>query len=171
MAQRPFRKGPPLRSYIVDGRVYNWIVLATLLLIPLMGQADTDREKFVGSHLMCICGCQQVLTECNHIHCPSSVPMRAEVKEKLAAGMTDDQVYAAFVSKYGSKVLAAPPFKGAFNITSWLLSAAALIAGVFALVFYLRRLKAAPPKPAPAGVDVPKFDKEIEDELHNFTPE
>jgi len=160
-----------LRSFIAGGRVYNWIVLATLLLIPLLGQADTDREKFVGSHLMCICGCQQVLTECNHIHCPSSVPMRAELKEKLAAGLSDDQVYAAFVGKYGTKVMAAPPFKGAFYITSWLLSGVVLITGAVLLVLYLRRLKSAVPKPAPAAVDPSKFDKEIEDELHNFTPE
>jgi cytochrome c-type biogenesis protein CcmH/NrfF len=171
MAQKLFRKGPPLRKYLAGGRVYNWIAVAVLLLIPLMGHADTQREKFVGSHLMCICGCQQVLTECNHIHCPSSVPMREELKEKLAAGMTDDQVYAAFVSKFGTKVLAAPPFKGAFNIVAWLLSMVTLIAGGAALVVYLRRLKSAPPKTAAAPVDVSKFDKEIEDELNNFTPE
>jgi cytochrome c-type biogenesis protein CcmH/NrfF len=171
MGRKPFRKGPPLRKYLASGRVYNWILVATLLLIPLLGQADSDREKFVGSHLMCICGCQQVLTECNHIHCPSSVPMRAELHDKLAAGMTDDQVYAAFVSKFGTKVLAAPPFKGAFNITAWLLSMVALVAGGMALVFYLRRLKSATPKPVPSPVDASKFDKEIEDELDKFTPE
>ena len=170
MAPRLSRKGLPLRKYFAVGRFCNWVVLAILLLIPLFGHADTDREKFVGSHLMCICGCQQVLTECNHIHCPSSVPMREELREKLAAGLNDDQVYAAFVSKYGTKVLAAPPFKGAFNITSWLLSAVALIAGGFALIYYLRRLKAAPPQPA-TPVDTSKFDKEIEDELDKFTPE
>src|SRR5205085_7073343 len=100
MEQKQSRKGPPLRKYAANDRFYNGIVLAILLLIPLLGYADTDREKSVGSHLMCICGCQQVLTECNHIHCPSSVPMRAELHDKMAAGMTDDQVYAAFVSKY-----------------------------------------------------------------------
>jgi len=97
--------------------------------------------------------------------------MREELREKLAAGMTDDQVYAAFVSKFGTKVLAAPPFKGAFNIVSWLLSAAALVAGVVALSVYLRRLKSAEPKTAVSPVDTSKFDKEIEDELNNFTPE
>jgi len=97
--------------------------------------------------------------------------MRAEVKEKLTAGLSDDQVYAAFVGKYGSKVLAAPPFKGAFNITSWLLSLAALLAGGLGLIIYLRRLRPPAPQPSSASVDVSKFDRKIQDELDNFTPE
>jgi len=145
-----------------------------LLLIPLLGTADTDREKSVGSHMMCICGCQQVLTECNHIHCPSSVPMRAEVHEKLAAGLTDDQAYAAFVEKYGPKVLAAPPFKGLFNITAWLASLAVLLGGGAGLIYYLRRLKTTTVEPA-ADADaiarVAGYNQKIEDELDKFTPE
>ncbi len=97
--------------------------------------------KAVGSKLMCICGCQQVLTECNHIHCPSSVPMRAEVNEKLAAGMTDDQLLKSFVEKYGTAVLAAPAFSGLFNRTAWLTPFAALVIGLAGLIFYLRRIK------------------------------
>jgi len=154
--------------------VINALIAGLLLLIPLLGTADTDREKFVGSHMMCICGCQQVLTECNHIHCPSSVPMRAEVHEKLAAGLTDDQAYAAFVEKYGPKVLAAPPFKGLFNITAWLASLAVLLAGGAGLIYYLRRLKTTTLEPA-ADADaiarVAGYNQKIEDELDKFTPE
>ena len=143
-------------------------------MIPLLGTADDNREKFVGSHLMCICGCQQVLTECNHIHCPSSVPMRAEVKEKLAAGLSDDQLYAAFVEKYGAKVLAAPPFRGLFNISAWLVSLLALLAGGAGLIFYLRRVKTAAPQPAPDAASSARtagYDQKIEDELNKYTPE
>ena len=146
-----------------------------LLLVPALSTADTDRAKAVGSKLMCICGCQQVLTECNHIHCPSSVPMRAEVTEKLAAGMTDDQLLKSFVEKYGTAVLAAPAFSGIFNRTAWLTPFAALVIGLAGLVFYLRRIKsttdssAAPP--APATTVPSKYDQKIEDELNRFTPE
>lgn len=139
-------------------------------MIPLLGKADINREKFMGSHLMCICGCEQSLGECNHIHCPSSVPMRAELKEKLASGMTDDQIYAAFVDKYGTKVRASMAFRGWFNITAWLLSFAALISGAVALVFYLRRIQKATAQPAavPTGT---AYAQKIEDELNKFTPE
>lgn len=146
-----------------------------LLLVPALSTADTDRAKAVGSKLMCICGCQQVLTECNHIHCPSSVPMRGEVNEKLAAGMTDDQVLKSFVEKYGTAVLAAPAFSGLFNRTAWLTPFAALVIGLAGLVVYLRRIKsttessAAPP--ASATSEPSRYDQKIEDELNRFTPE
>jgi len=146
-----------------------------LLLVPALSTADTDRAKAVGSKLMCICGCQQVLTECNHIHCPSSVPMRGEVNEKLAAGMTDDQLLKSFVEKYGTAVLAAPAFSGLFNKTAWLTPFAALAIGLAGLVVYLRRIKsttessAAPP--ASATSEPSRYDQKIEDELNRFTPE
>jgi cytochrome c-type biogenesis protein CcmH len=120
---------------------------------------------------MCICGCQQVLTECNHIHCPSSVPMRAEVNEKLTAGMTDDQLLKSFVEKYGTAVLAAPAFSGIFNKTAWLTPFAALVIGLAGLVFYLRRIKRTTAPPAPATTEPSRYDQKIEDELNKFTPE
>jgi len=157
-------------------KTFSKAFLAGLLfLVPALSTADTDRAKAVGSKLMCICGCQQVLTECNHIHCPSSVPMRAEVNEKLAAGMTDDQLLKSFVEKYGTAVLAAPAFSGIFNRTAWLTPFAALGIGLAGLVFYLRRIKsttdssAAPT--APATTEPSKYDQKIEDELNRFTPE
>ena len=142
-----------------------------LLLVPALSTADTDRAKAVGSKLMCICGCQQVLTECNHIHCPSSVPMRAEVNEKLASGMTDDQLLKSFVEKYGTTVLAAPAFSGIFNRTAWLTPIAALVIGLAGLVFYLRRIKRTTVVPAPAATVPSRYDQKIEDELNKFTPE
>jgi cytochrome c-type biogenesis protein CcmH/NrfF len=145
-----------------------------LFLVPALSTADTDRAKAVGSKLMCICGCQQVLTECNHIHCPSSVPMRAEVNDKLAAGMTDDQLLKSFVEKYGTAVLAAPAFSGIFNRTAWLTPFAALVIGLAGLVFYLRRIKstaASSASPTAAATESSKYDQKIEDELNRFTPE
>jgi len=153
-------------------RSFIKIFLAGLLLVvPALASADTDQAKAVGSKLMCICGCQQVLTECNHIHCPSSVPMRAEVNEKLAAGMTDDQLLKSFVEKYGTAVLAAPAFSGIFNKTAWLTPFAVLVIGLAALVFYLRRLKSTTAPPAPAATVPSRYDQKIEDELNRFTPE
>jgi cytochrome c-type biogenesis protein CcmH len=162
--QSPFRSKSFSKAFLA----------AILFLVPALATADTDRAKAVGSKLMCICGCQQVLTECNHIHCPSSVPMRAEVNEKLAAGMTDDQVLKSFVDKYGTAVLAAPAFSGLFNKTAWLTPFAALVIGLAGLMFYLRRVKttdstaAAHPQ---ASTGPSSYDQKIEDELNKFTPE
>ena len=152
----------------------NQLLLGLLLLYPALGSADTDRAKALGSKMMCICGCQQVLTECNHINCPSSVPMRKEVDDKLAAGMTDDQLLKSFVEKYGTVVLAAPAFSGLFNTTAWLTPFAVLVVGLAGLVFYLRRVKttdSSDAPPAPATTVSSRYDQKIEDELNKFTPE
>jgi len=141
-----------------------------LLLVPALSVADSDRAKAVGYNLMCICGCQQVLTECNHNHCPSSVPMRMEVSEKLAAGMTDDQVLKSFVEKYGTVVLAAPGRSGLFNIVAWSLTFVVLLGGGVGLVVYLRHVK---PSEAPTSTttEASAYDRKIEDELNRFNPE
>jgi cytochrome c-type biogenesis protein CcmH/NrfF len=160
-----------LRKLFNRGNRTLWSLLAVLLLIPVLASADSDRAKTLGANLMCICGCQQVLTECNHINCPSSVPMRAEVEQHLASGMTDDQVLKAFVEKYGTVVLAAPAFSGLFNRTAWLTPFAVLVAGLAALVYYLRRLKSTAVAPAPTTTEPSAYDQKIEDELNKFTPE
>ncbi len=146
-------------------------LIGLLLLIPALSVADTVREKEVGYHLMCICGCQQVLTECNHNHCPSSVPMRKEVSDKLATGMTDDQVLKSFVEKYGTVVLAAPGFSGWFNKIAWSLTFVVLLAGGAGLIFYLRRVKPAPATPDLSTTPTSSYDRKIEDELNRFNPE
>jgi len=163
-----------LRNPFRSRNFSNQLLLGLLLLYPALGSADTDRAKALGSKMMCICGCQQVLTECNHINCPSSVPMRKEVDDKLAAGMTDDQLLKSFVEKYGTVVLAAPAFSGLFNTTAWLTPFAVLVVGLAGLVFYLRRVKttdSSDAPPAPATTVSSRYDQKIEDELNKFTPE
>jgi cytochrome c-type biogenesis protein CcmH len=146
-------------------------LVGLLLLVPALSVADSDRAKAVGYHLMCICGCQQVLTECNHNHCPSSVPMRMEVNEKLVAGMTDDQVLKSFVEKYGTVVLAAPGRSGLFNIVAWSLTFVVLLAGGAGLVVYLRRVKPAEAPPTSTTIEASAYDRKVEDELNRFNPE
>ena len=101
--------------------------------------------------------------------------MRKEVDEKLAAGLTDDQLLKSFVEKYGTIVLAAPAFSGLFNRTAWLTPFAVLVIGLAGLVFYLRRMKStidsSTAPPAPATTETSRFDQKIEDELNKFTPE
>jgi cytochrome c-type biogenesis protein CcmH len=97
--------------------------------------------------------------------------MLAEVGRYLDQGMNAEEIHAAFVEKYGVKVLSAPPTTGAFNMSAWLMPFAALIVGSFVVVYFLKSWKAAA---VPAG-DVPaadpKYQQKIEEELRKFTPE
>jgi len=120
---------------------------------------------------MCICGCNQVLGVCNHINCPTSGGMMAEVEKELDSGKSDKAVLDHFVGKFGLSVLSAPPASG-FNLTAWLMPFAALLAGAIAAVYFLRRFRARWVETAPKTVvDTAKYQRQIEEELQKYTPE
>jgi cytochrome c-type biogenesis protein CcmH/NrfF len=107
-------------------------------IIPLHVDAQkTDRAKAVGTRLMCMCGCGQILTQCNHINCPSSGPMLKELDAKIATGEADDLVVQDFVQEFGEKVLSAPPSKG-FNSIAWYIPGAAFAIGLGIVITLIR---------------------------------
>jgi cytochrome c-type biogenesis protein CcmH len=100
----------------------------------------------IGHQLMCICGCNQILLECNHVGCPDSDGMRNELMAAVTRGDSDSLVEQAFVQKYGPTVLAAPTNTG-FNRTAWVVPFVAMFLGFFAVVAVVRAWKN---RPAPA---------------------
>jgi cytochrome c-type biogenesis protein CcmH len=102
-----------------------------------MGAGDTDaRFNRLGHALMCMCGCNQVLIECNHVGCTYSERMRQELMAGIERGDSDNLVLESFVQKYGNKVLSAPTATG-FNRIAWIMPFVIFtlaVAGVVALV-------------------------------------
>jgi cytochrome c-type biogenesis protein CcmH len=95
------------------------IALIALLAFTFLG-ADTDaRFTKLGHQLMCMCGCNQILLECNHVGCSYSERMRNELTSGLERGDSDSLVLQSFVQKYGNTVLAAPTSTG-FNVVAWI---------------------------------------------------
>ncbi len=62
---------------------------APLLITPLGAQQLTDRAKHIGGKFMCMCGCSQVLTECNHVGCSTSASMLKELNQSLSRGNSE----------------------------------------------------------------------------------
>ncbi len=107
-------------------------------LVPLHVDAQkTDRAKSLGTKLMCMCGCGQILTQCNHINCPSSGPMLKELDAHVAKGEADDLIIQDFVQEYGEKVLSAPPATG-FNSIAWYIPGVAFAIGLGIVVTLIR---------------------------------
>ena len=131
-------------------------LLHTLLLslagFALTGAGDpATRFNELGHQMMCICGCNQILLECNHVGCPDSDGMRNELMAAVSRGDSDSLVEQAFVQKYGPTVLAAPTATG-FDRTAWIVPFLALGMGVVTVVFVVRTWKNRPPPPPPGGV-------------------
>jgi cytochrome c-type biogenesis protein CcmH len=149
----------------LDNRVWRislvyaavFLIAGGSLWVPIARAQKTDRAKQVGMKLMCVCGCAQVLVQCNHLNCPSSTPELKELDERIASGASDDMIIQDFVQGYGVQVLSSPPNTG-FNRVAWLLPSVvfALGLGVIALVINQWRkrpaLAAAPPQSPRAGI-------------------
>lgn len=113
-------------------------VAMALAVVPLRVVAQkTDRAKSLGTKLMCMCGCGQILTQCNHINCPSSGPMLKELDMHVSKGEADDLIVQDFVQEYGEKVLSSPPSTG-FNSIAWYIPGVAFVLGLGIVVMVIR---------------------------------
>lgn len=111
----------------------RWMQLITVISLSmfLVGAGDDAEARFntLGhKKLICVCGCNQILLECNHIGCTYSDRMRNELTVAVAHGDSDDSILKAFVQKYGTIVLSAPATTG-FNGIAWVMPFAVLVAG------------------------------------------
>src|SRR5260370_28773004 len=80
-----------------------------LAIFILLGSGDeAARFDHLGPQLMCICGCRQILLECNHVGCPDSHGMRSELMAAVSRGARHSLVSQGFLPNYVRTLLAAP---------------------------------------------------------------
>jgi cytochrome c-type biogenesis protein CcmH len=116
------------------------LALATLpaLIAPVGAQQLSDRAKQIGGKFMCMCGCNQVLTECNHVGCTTSAAMLKELNQTLANGGTEETITQAFLQEFGTKVYAEPP-KSGFSLVAWALPTIYLVIGTAMVILVISR--------------------------------
>ena len=114
-----------------------------LLVAPLPAQQPSDRAHQIGGKFMCMCGCNQVLSQCNHVGCTVSTSMLKEVDQALARGDSEDAVTQAFVQEFGTKVYAEPPHSG-FSLVAWSMPAVYLAVGLGLVLFVINRWRKRP---------------------------
>lgn len=132
-----------------------------LMVFALLGAGDEGaRFNSLGHKLMCVCGCSQILLECNHVGCTYSDRMRGELMAGLDRGENDDLTLQDFVQKYGPTVLAAPTATG-FNRVAWIMPFLALALGLLTTIFIVLAWKKRPALAAPGGV-LPASGPELE---------
>ena len=107
------------RARVLSIRTAAVLSAVLVLAIAARGQSS-DRSRQIGSKLLCVCGCNQVLTACNHVGCTYSHGMLEEVDVRVARNEPDDLTLQAFVQEYGPTVLAEPPHRG-FTRTIWIM--------------------------------------------------
>jgi cytochrome c-type biogenesis protein CcmH/NrfF len=132
-------------------RIFQAGVLALTVFVFLGAGDEGARFNNLGHRLMCVCGCNQILLECNHVGCTYSDRMRGELMAGLDRGENDDLTLQDFVQKYGPTVLAAPTGTG-FNRVAWIMPFLALFLGLTTTTLIVLAWKKRPALAAPGGV-------------------
>jgi cytochrome c-type biogenesis protein CcmH len=136
------------------------LALAPLLITPLGAQQLSDRAKQIGGKFMCMCGCSQVLTECNHVGCSVSASMLKELNQSLTHGDSEDTITQMFVQEFGTKVYAEPP-KSGFSLVAWALPSIYLFLGTGVVIFVISRWRKRPAQQAAPAAGFPGISAEL----------
>ena len=125
-------------------RLTSWMraaeagVLALAICFSLGATDASSRLNNLGHRLMCTCGCNQLVGECNHVGCPDSPKELDELRVAIGAGQTDEQILDGFAARYGATVLAAPTTKG-FDLVAWVAPFAVFAAALMGTILLIRR--------------------------------
>jgi cytochrome c-type biogenesis protein CcmH len=141
------------------------ILLALVLILGLAGAAEPKASlPDIEDEVMCV----ECRTALNISTSPVADQERAFIREKIADGLTKQQIKDALVDAYGPDVLGEPEPKG-FDLSVWIVPAllVALAAGGVALL--ARRWRRTPAAAEPAAPDLdPEDARRLDAELTTF---
>jgi cytochrome c-type biogenesis protein CcmH/NrfF len=140
------------------------IVLLALSIGLLMGSdSQAIRYEKLGSKIMCTCSCAQMLLKCNHVGCPNSSKMIAQLHDELGDGRSggvgsavatpesksDEDVLNFFRREWGVTAVVEPSQHG-FELLAWILPFVGLIAGTILLMIVVTKWKRRPAQANPS---------------------
>ena len=132
-------------------------------------EIESDDVKRVGTHLSCQCGSCNENVDCNMSsgQCHFCKPARTKIYKMQRAGMSDEQVIAAFVQEYGQKIFRPDP-----TSSFWIVPYLSLALGGLLVMFVLKKMlggKRLVPAAGPAAADndpiLAKYQAAIEKEI------
>ena len=153
------------------------------MVVALASKAVRGAEELsfqeLEESLTCQCGCGLTVHSCNHLQCPSAIPLRQEIRAQMALGKDRAGVLQHFADKYGEKILSAPPASG-FNLAAWVTPFVAVGLGALFVAVTLLRWRRRTPAVVPmaekamrsdaAAAQRAEHEKTLERELEGFDP-
>jgi cytochrome c-type biogenesis protein CcmH/NrfF len=148
--------------------------------MPAMGEGGVieihnEHERKVFNELQCTCGCpRDAIGTCN---CEYAAKFRSEVRAMMAEGMTDEQIRAEWVRRYGPQALMVPPNAGG-NRLLYLAPLAVIVGGAALVVTLLKRFRARDMQTAAVAAEAPaakggrdEYDDKLDEELKQLDDE
>ncbi|MET0275689.1 MAG: cytochrome c-type biogenesis protein CcmH [Acidimicrobiia bacterium] len=128
-------------------RTWAWVALGVLVvgvlvvvLWPAGEPSRADRAHAIERELKCM-ECQGLSVADSSA--PTSKAIRADVKRRIAAGQSDDEIRQVYVDTYGSVILLQPQSSG-ISLIVWVLPVVVLVGGAAGVFFTLRRNRRKP---------------------------
>jgi cytochrome c-type biogenesis protein CcmH len=155
------------------------MAIGVLVAIGLWAQRahvarGTEAVSFedIEESLTCQCGCGLTVHSCNHLQCPSAIPLREEIRAQMRAGKGKTAILAYFANKYGEKILSSPTTSG-FNLVAWLtpfvaVTIGGVLVGVTVLRWSRRRRAVVQQVPSAHPPAESPYSKIMEKELKDF---
>jgi cytochrome c-type biogenesis protein CcmH len=125
--------------------------------------AEPPRAADLEAELVCPV-CETTLDQSD---APVARRMKVFIRERIAAGDSEDEIKDALVTEFGPGVLATPP-KSGFGLLAWLLPLAALGAGAIAIGLLVRRWSRRRAPPGPEHPLDPELERRVDEELARF---
>ena len=134
------------------------LLIPVLIMMSLPVQAASVNEdpieprvRALAALLRCpVCQSENILDS----HSSTAREMVVILRERIAEGMSDDEIFEFFRTRYGDYVLLSPPMKGAGRIV-WLVPVGFVLLGLGMFILILgrhrRRAARAPQGTAPSG--------------------
>ena len=120
---------------------------------PAIGSYDEEEAQSIDRMLMCpVCPAESI----DQAQVELARQMRQKVRELLAEGYTRQEVLDYFEERYGPKVLAAPPKRGA-HIWAWVLPIGSVLLGTAIGLVILRSMK----RPSAAAQAAQQEDEDL----------
>jgi cytochrome c-type biogenesis protein CcmH len=157
----------------MNKKIFLWSTLLSVVLFALSWQfvlaqdptpeISDDQVNALAKQLYCPV-CENIPLDV----CPTTAcaQWRELIREKMAAGWTDEQIKQYLALQYGDRVLSEPPRQG-LNWLVYILPPLVFLGGVFVLGWVLRSMKKNTPLPAetpPTQVE-DAYVKRLEEEL------
>jgi cytochrome c-type biogenesis protein CcmH len=116
------------------------VVALAVVLWPSGSQSPAARAHDLETEFKC--------PECQGLsvadsQAPTSRAMRADIKRRIEAGQSDEEIRQAYIDSYGESILLSPQDSGV-SLLVWILPVVVLALGATGIVFALRRNREQP---------------------------
>ena len=153
------------------------LLLTAILSLAVAAKVTTGDEHYaefraVGEKLKCQCGCSYTIASCNMLNCHYREQVKPDIMSQIEAGVPGEQIIRSIIEKYGTELMTAPRGSG-FGLFGWTMPFVALLLGLIAAPFFIKKWRAQQAEASANAADVDdatlaKFRSQIEKDLEEL---